>query len=594
MRLFVFRASKNLTSKDLTRLLNEDPVFMKELDAIRSDCDDDDDSDEETEVITYNEHDSESEQEYESDSEEIVDRSHSMKNYYIGKDNQCKWSKSVIKKTSKVGSKNIIKTFPGPKGSARGVTSEIAAFSKIISIEMMDNIVKCTNSYIELKKESVMYKRDRDAKVTSRSEVMALLGLLYLLGVKKTNHTNVKELWSNDGSGIEMTRAVMSYNRFLFLLRCIRFDEKSTRQERRVHDKLAAIRAILDEFVTNCKSTYNLSEFVTIDEKLQAFRGRCGFVQYIPNKPAKYGIKMFALCDAKTFFTGNLEVYCGQQPEGPYAVSNSPSEIVHRLVNHIEGSKRNITMDNWYTSYPLAVSLLTEKKLTCIGTLRKNKREIPPEFLPQKNRAPNSTLFGYQQDMTLVSYVPKKNKAVLLISTLHDSGTIDEHSQKPDIVLEYNSTKIGVDTVDQMCATYSVARITRRWPLVIFFALLDIAGINAQVLFHSKFENPKLLRRFFLKNLAYDMMKPHLMERAKIPSLPSDISIFLRRYRETSVVVEEPSAKKRGRCVVCGRAKNNNTTIKCDSCQCFVCKKHVKITYVCDRCQNIASGESDN
>lgn len=39
-------------------------------------------------------------------------------------------------------------------------------------------------------------------------------------------------------------------------------------------------------------------------------------------------------------------------------------------------------MDNWYTSYALALSLLT-RKLTCIGTMRRNKREIAPEFLPK-------------------------------------------------------------------------------------------------------------------------------------------------------------------------------------------------------------------
>lgn len=42
---------------------------------------------------------------------------------------------------------------------------------------------------------------------------------------------------------------------------------------------------------------------MTIDEKLEALRGRCNLVQCIPNKPAKYGIKMFILCDSQTYFT---------------------------------------------------------------------------------------------------------------------------------------------------------------------------------------------------------------------------------------------------------------------------------------------------
>ncbi|XP_071053651.1 piggyBac transposable element-derived protein 4-like [Onthophagus taurus] len=230
---------------------------------------------------------------------------------------------------------------------------------------------------------------------------------------------------------------------------------------------------------------YNVSEYVTIDEMLHSFRGRCSFVQYIPSKPAKYGIKIFTMCDAKSFYTSNFEVYCGQQPNGIYKVSNSPIDIVKRLITPIENSGRNQTTDNWYSSLTLAKYLL-EKKITFIETLRKNKREIPPEFLPNKNRQPQSSLFGFQQDTALVSYVPRKNKAVILLSTMYDLPEVDEESHKPEIILSYNQTKGAVDTVDKMCAAYSISRVTRRWPLALFFTLLNIAGINSQILYFTK------------------------------------------------------------------------------------------------------------
>ncbi|KAK9730392.1 Transposase IS4 [Popillia japonica] len=55
-------------------------------------------------------------------------------------------------------------------------------------------------------------------------------------------------------------------------------------------------------------------ENLTIDEKLEAFRGRCKFRQYLPSKPAKCEIKIFALVDAKLFYIYNLEIYTGKQP----------------------------------------------------------------------------------------------------------------------------------------------------------------------------------------------------------------------------------------------------------------------------------------
>jgi len=144
---------------------------------------------------------------------------------------------------------------------------------------------------------------------------------------------------------------------------------KPPRPQRQKVDKLAAVRDFFDGFVTNCQKNFNLSEYTTIDEMLHPFRGRCSFIQYIPSKPAKYGIKMNALCDAKTFYTSNIEIYCGKQPEGPYALSNAPTEIVKRLIPPIENSNRNLTTDNYYTSMPLAEELL-RKNITLLGTLK--------------------------------------------------------------------------------------------------------------------------------------------------------------------------------------------------------------------------------
>lgn len=225
---------------------------------------------------------------------------------------------------------------------------------------------------------------------------MAFIGLMILIGTKKMSKTNLCEIFAADGTGIEISRGVMSMKRFIFLLTAIRFDDPQTREERKRIDKLAAIRTFFNSFVENCKQSYSLGEFITIDEKLEPYRGRCSFIQYIPNKPAKYGLKIYALVDAKSSYTHNLEIYCGKQPEGPYAISNSPSEVVYRLVAGLEHSNRNLTCDNWYSSCELAKTLL-EKGLTFIGTLRKNKKEIPLEFLPDRSRAPGTSIFGFQK-----------------------------------------------------------------------------------------------------------------------------------------------------------------------------------------------------
>lgn len=561
----------------------------------------DGDISEEHEVIEEDKHNSNSEQEISEPEDKDVDDQNSDSEdvplsvlaaskggQYVGKDKKTIWYKNPTSKSTKPKTKNIIKILPGPKQCARDITNEMSAFLKIFDDEMIEHIIQCTN--LEILKVRQNFGRERDAKDVTKTEILAFIGLLFLSGCKKQNHTHFLELWTKDGTGSEIFRACMSYQRFLFLLANIRFDDKETRNERKKEDKLAAVRFILDKFVDNCERNYSLGECMTIDEMLIAFRGRCSFIQYIPNKPAKYGLKVFVLCDAKTFYVTKIELYCGTQPDGQYNQSNTPTAIVHRLLKEQKGSNRNLTCDNWYSSYPLALELLQDK-ITFIGTLKKNKRELPIELLPNKDRLVGSSIFGFQKDVTIVSNVRKQNKCVILISTMHDDAAIDPDTNKPEIILDYNITKGGVDTVDKMCNTYSVGRRTRRWPLAFVFQLLNIAGINSQILYNASNPNCSYkYRRLFLKTLSLSLMRPHLSERAAIVTLPIDIKYFLSRYREAQPdTVEEPPRKIRGRCFICGRKKNRVTTITCSTCHELVCKEHSNNVITCHKCKE---GES--
>ena len=105
-------------------------------------------------------------------------------------------------------------------------------------------------------------------------------------------------------------------------------------------------------------------------------------------------------------------------------------------------------MDNFFTSVPLARHLLS-KKLSLVETLRNYKSDIPAEFLPNRDRVVNDTLFGHQENLTLVSYVPKKGKSVILLSSMHTDAQIsNREDKKPEIILDYNRSKGGVDTLD--------------------------------------------------------------------------------------------------------------------------------------------------
>lgn len=90
----------------------------------------------------------------------------------------------------------------------------------------------------------------------------------------------------------------MSLNRFKAITRFIRFDNNATREFRLTNDKAAAISEAFEMVNVNLAKLYVPSDCLTVDEQLFPYRGRTRFTQYIPSKPAKYGIKLWWLCDA--------------------------------------------------------------------------------------------------------------------------------------------------------------------------------------------------------------------------------------------------------------------------------------------------------
>lgn len=562
---------------------------------IAEDFGDESDTDEEDMIETRLE-DSETEQSDISDEEDLE----VSDGYFIGKNKETKWSKNVPSTRVRAKPHNILKKLPGVIGEARNARTPLACWSNLMTDDILELILHYTNTYIGTVKPS--YARERDARLVDLIELKAYLGLLYLAGVWRSNRQSLEDLWGTDDDGVEKFRMVMSIKRFKFITRCLRFDDKITREERKKTDRLAAIREVFTIFVANSQKCYTLSENVTIDEKLEGFRGRCIFKQYIPNKPNKYGIKIYALVDAQVFYLYNLEIYAGLQPDGIYRMSNKPEDVVMRLVEPIINTGRNVTADNWFSSIPL-IEKLREKKLSYVGTLKKNKREIPHEFLTTKEREVNSSMFGFRKEYTLVSYVPKKGKCVIVVSSLHNDNAIDPETaekKKPEIITFYNKTKGGVDTTDKLCASYNVARNVRRWPMVVFFAILNMCGINSQVIYFGN-DQKVIRRKLFLKQLSHELVLPQLKRRSQLTiGMPLDLQHKLHRYRvheEAESNTENQVATqgiKRKRCEDCTGPINKRKLTKylCYSCKKVICLSH--INSYCSECSNKLSRSLSN
>ncbi|KAG8231094.1 hypothetical protein J437_LFUL011062 [Ladona fulva] len=162
-------------------------------------------------------------------------------------------------------------------------------------------------------------------------------------------------------------------------------------------------------------------------DQIPAEVGFAPTLPYIPSKPAKYGLTIMCLTDASNNYLYHAYLYAEKETDG---------------------------IDNWFASIEL-VENLRKKGLTYVGTVRRNKREIPNEFEPSKRRAIGSSLYGFTANMSLVSHIPKKNRAVCLVSSMHHRESTDNLTGKPEIITFHASTKDGLDSLDKMCSSYS-------------------------------------------------------------------------------------------------------------------------------------------
>ena len=68
----------------------------------------------------------------------------------------------------------------------------------------------------------------------------------------------------------------------------------------------------MDHLLERFKNCYNLHRDVAIDESMIGFKGRLWFIQYIPKKPTKWGMKAFVLADSLSGYTYNWKSYAGK------------------------------------------------------------------------------------------------------------------------------------------------------------------------------------------------------------------------------------------------------------------------------------------
>ena len=101
----------------------------------------------------------------------------------------------------------------------------------------------------------------------------------------------------------------------------------------------------------------------------------------MPNKPIRFGIKVWSLCDSVTGYMSNFQIYTGKVKGKPER--NLSSRVVKDLLEPLNFSFARVCFDNFYTGYELLQDLVG-KNICAWGTVRAGRKDLPKALMSDK------------------------------------------------------------------------------------------------------------------------------------------------------------------------------------------------------------------
>ena len=111
-------------------------------------------------------------------------------------------------------------------------------------------------------------------------------------------------------------RNAMTCNAYEFMRRYIHFADDSRQKKKGDvgYDALFKVQYALNVIMKGIRRAWTAGKHVTIDESMIRYMGRAvAFVQYMPAKPIKHGIKVFAICCSMSAVLLGFKVYVGKE-----------------------------------------------------------------------------------------------------------------------------------------------------------------------------------------------------------------------------------------------------------------------------------------
>lgn len=351
--------------------------------------------------------------------------------------------------------------------------------------------------------------------------------------------------------------------------------------------RFSKVKNFLDYIDLKFRQNFVPGKEICVDEAVVPFKGRFSCLTYSPNKPTKWGIRMYVLADSNTGYVYSILPYFGSvtsesliHPELPVS-----ARIVLHLYNNLLESIPNsegyhLYVDRYYTSVPLAEELL-KMKCYLTGTIRSDRK-----FLPRQIRKPTSkirTVIRFRSRKSKLLALSWRDKRIITILSSYDSGSMKTVSRmtrgdyqvelkKPEVILNYNKFMGGVDRADQFGCMYCFLRKSLKWWRKVFFWGIEVSSLNSYILYKAdcKHNNSKPMSHInFIRKLVMSLIG-NLCEgetaRYRTPSTTDNEE----RLDGKLHILQLDAKRKHNDCLVCSNRKlpegRKTTVYFCETC----------------------------
>ena len=358
-------------------------------------------------------------------------------------------------------------------------------------------------------------------------------------------------------------------------------------------DKCYQIRHLIKQFNAASRQSFHIPCWLSFDEGGIGCRSRfCPVRQHNEDKPQKFRVDFFVVCDAKTHATLCLDVCQGKNhpnvgmhgkvrdsPTSQKAVANACCQLGLHKKDDCGGRMRHVAMDNRHQCPQLAVMLREHCNVCTTGTTRSNRKGWPKEELnltKKMDRGTTKMMHDKGNKVTVAQWVD--SKAVNVCSTLNTCdvstarrqiGSERKEFPCPSMLVTCQKTMGSVDRNDQMRVHgggFSQKAHFKKWYKKVYLAIMDCMLLNSHIAWNASSERlarsgRRPLKRYEFFNYVAETFLNYEKPQEATQMVHSTAKAATTIIEGIPHIPMKPSKGSRPRCAVCKLEYNWNKSL---------------------------------